>query len=208
MILLKRFALFFISLAYMAPAMASDISPIHCSNCESWNTPHKPFQLHANAYYVGTDGLSSVLITSPKGHILIDGALPQSAPQIADNIKALGYDIKDVRWILNSHAHYDHAGGIAALQRMSGAKVGASKAGAIDLRKGMVSASDPQYGYGEEMRFPAVQRVHVLKDREFVQFGNIRVKVNYTPGHTEGATSYSWRSCNSVRCYDLVLPTV
>jgi metallo-beta-lactamase class B len=77
-------------------------------------------------YDVGTNGLSAILVTSPQGHILIDGALPESAPLIIANIRSLGFLVEDVRLIVNSHVHYDHAGGIAELQRASGARVAAT----------------------------------------------------------------------------------
>jgi metallo-beta-lactamase class B len=98
-----------------------------CPSCPEWNAPKRPFQIFGNTYYVGTEGLASVLITSPDGHALIDGSLPASAPWILENIRALGFDIAEVEIILNSHAHFDHSGGIAALQRASGARVAASE---------------------------------------------------------------------------------
>src|SRR4051812_37056403 len=82
-----------------------------CPNCRTWNKEHEPSRLFGNVYYVGTDGLSSILLTSPNGHVLIDGGLPESAPLIADHIAALGFRLVDVRVIVNSHAHFDHAGG-------------------------------------------------------------------------------------------------
>src|SRR3954467_8247614 len=85
-----------------------------------WNLPQAPLRLFGNTYYVGTKNLSSILITSPSGHVLIDGALPESAPLILANIKTLGFEPRDVKLILNSHAHYDHAGGIAELRRATG----------------------------------------------------------------------------------------
>src|SRR4051794_12102028 len=84
-----------------------------CPSCAEWNAPHAPFDVIGNTYYVGTNGLSSILITGAQGHILIDGGLPESAPLIAANIRALGFKVEDVKLIVNSHAHYDHAGGIA-----------------------------------------------------------------------------------------------
>src|SRR5512146_2131722 len=95
--------------------------PATCPNCAEWNAPQRPFRIYGNTYYVGTHGLSAILLTSSEGHVLIDGDLPESAPQIIANIRALGFRIEDVKLILNSHTHFDHAGGIAALQRASGA---------------------------------------------------------------------------------------
>ena len=108
----------------LLPSLAA--ASIDCESCEAWNADQAPFQIFGNTYYVGVRGLSSVLITSADGHILLDGALPQSAPLIAHHVEQLGFKMSDVKIILNSHVHYDHAGGIAKLQKLSGAKVIAS----------------------------------------------------------------------------------
>ena len=131
-------------------------------------------------------------------------ALPQSAPQIAENIASLGFRLQDVKWIVSSHAHYDHAGGIAALSRKSGARVAASKRSSEGLRSGSVPADDPQVGYGAEMLFPKVKEVRELSDGVELTLGTLRIKVHYTPGHTPGATSYSWQSCEGTTCLHMV----
>src|ERR1044072_267393 len=118
---------------------------IDCERCGAWNQDQAPFRIFGNTYYVGVHGLSSVLITSAAGHVLIDGALPQSAPLIAEHMKQLGFKLEDVKVILNSHVHYDHAGGIAELQKVSGAKVIASDTAAQVLRTGKVDRNDPQF---------------------------------------------------------------
>src|SRR5499426_653771 len=118
--------------------------PKKCEPCAGWNAAQEPFRVFGNTYYVGVAGLSSVLIASDKGLILLDGALPQSAPLIDANIRKLGFRTEDIRLILNSHAHYDHAGGIAALQRASGAAVAASPSGARAIQSGGPPADDPQ----------------------------------------------------------------
>lgn len=102
----------------------------------SWSQPQKPFRIYGNTYYVGTVGLSAVLIASPQGDILIDGTLPRNAPLIEANIRALGFRVRDIRVILNSHAHPDHAGAIAELARASGARVYASAASVRALTTG------------------------------------------------------------------------
>ena len=121
----------------------------------AWNAAHEPFRVFGNTYYVGVAGLSSVLVASDQGLILLDGGLPQSAPLIDASIRKLGFRTEDVRLILNSHTHYDHAGGIAALQRVSGAIVAASASGARAIESGGPPADDPQYAFGKEAnRFP------------------------------------------------------
>nr|AIA13525.1 SubclassB3_beta_lactamase [uncultured bacterium] len=117
-----------------------------CANCPEWNKPQKPFRVYGNTYYVGPHGLSSILITSRAGHILIDGALPESVPQVVANIRSLGFRVEDVKLVVNSHVHFDHGGGIAELQRLSGAEVAASPWSAEVLTKSGVGKGDPQFG--------------------------------------------------------------
>ena len=100
--------------------------PKNCRSCAEWNQPAEPYPLFGNTWYVGSAGLSSVLITSDQGHILIDGGLAETAPLIAANIVKLGFRLEDVKIIATSHGHYDHIGGVAALARASGARVIAS----------------------------------------------------------------------------------
>ncbi|HEX6036488.1 subclass B3 metallo-beta-lactamase [Longimicrobium sp.] len=173
-----------------------------CSSCAEWNEPQAPVKLHGSTYYVGTRGLGAVLITSPAGHVLIDGALPNSAPLILENIRALGFDPADIRLILNSHAHFDHSGGIAALQRASGGQVAASEPSAPVLERGTSDAGDPQYGV--LLGFPPVVDVRRFADGETLRVGPIAVTAHLTPGHTPGGTTWSWRSCDDAGCVDMV----
>ena len=177
----------------------------NCEDCAAWNAPQEPFKLFGNSYYVGTAGLSSVLVTSPDGLILLDGALPQSAPLIDQHIRALGFDTLKIRIIANSHAHYDHAGGINALQRATGATVAASPQGKQALELGNSTPDDPQVGFGPKaMAFPPVRNVKVVADNEVVRVGPIAITAHYTPGHTPGAITWSWQSCEGAKCVNLV----
>lgn len=185
-----------------APRLQENPAPTPCGSCAAWNKPHAPVHLFGNTYYVGTDGLSAILVTSPEGHVLLDGALPESAPLIRANIEALGFRMKDVKLILNSHAHYDHAGGIAWLQQATGAEVAASPASAAVLLAGRSGPDDPQFA--ELFPFPAVARVRALADGETVRVGPLALKAHFTPGHTAGGTSWTWTSCEGDRCLDLV----
>lgn len=178
--------------------------PIVCADCDDWNAPREPVRVFGNTYFVGTEGLSAVLITSDAGHILLDGGLPQSAPLIEANIRALGFALKDVRLILNSHEHYDHAGGIAALQRASGARVAASPAAARAFHLGHPLPDDPQYRSGLKTPYPAVKTVETIADGATLKVGPLEVRAHFTPGHTPGATTWSWQSCEGSRCVDIV----
>lgn len=174
-----------------------------CSQCRTWNIPQKPFRVFGNTYYVGPHGLSSVLIVSATGDVLIDGALPESVPQIRDNIKVLGFRLEDVKLIVNSHVHFDHAGGLAELQRLSGARVVASPWSAEVLRNGGVATSDPQYGIIRPIA--RVAHVETVKDGESFHAGSVVVTAHLTPGHTPGGTSWTWQSCVGARCLNMVL---
>lgn len=180
-------------------------APIACSMCGEWNTPRDPFQVFANTYYVGTAGLSSLLIVTDAGLVLIDVALPQSAPLVDANIRALGFRTEDVKFILTSHAHFDHLGGVASMQRYTGATVVASPSTAEALALGHPVAEDPQYGTGPLDRFPPVTGdVRVMQDGETLELGGTVITARHTPGHTPGATSWTWQSCEGSRCLDMV----
>jgi len=176
--------------------------PIACDSCEEWNLPREPFRIHGHTYYVGTKGLASILIASDEGHVLIDGGLPQSASLIAANIETLGYNIEDVALVLNSHAHFDHAGGIAELQRLSGARIAASPWSAEALRLGTTPIGDPQYGIGVQIE--TVGDIDILADGEQLRIGDVAMNAHFTPGHTPGGTSWTWRSCEGDECVDIV----
>jgi metallo-beta-lactamase class B len=178
--------------------------PIDCTSCKEWNEPHEPFLVYGNTYYVGTAGLSAVLIKSDAGLILLDGGLTQSATLIADNIRSSGARLEDIRLIVNSHAHYDHAAGIAALQRVSGAPVAASPSGARALSQGYPTEDDPQYGSGLKLKYPAVKNVKVVKDGEVLRVGSLAITAHHTPGHTPGATTWTWQSCEQNKCLNMV----
>jgi len=179
--------------------------PKVCEPCGPWNVPRAPFRVYGDTWYVGTDGLGAILIVAPEGHILIDGGLPQSAPLIANNIKKAGYRLEDIKFILNSHTHYDHAGGIAALQRASQATVAASPASKLALERGGPTEDDPQFAFGHEHNdYAPVQNVRVLADGEALRVGPTTVVAHFTPGHTPGGTTWTWQSCEIGRCVNIV----
>lgn len=170
---------------------------------EGANAPVQPYQIYGNSYYVGVKGLSSVLITSPQGHILIDGALPESPPLIAASIRKLGFKVEDIKLILTSHDHHDHVGGVAELQRLSGgAAVLASPSTAAALERGRVGDDDPQLAYLTP--FAPVAKVRTVRDGEVVKLGPLAVTALYTPGHTPGGTSWTWSACVKDQCKQLV----
>jgi metallo-beta-lactamase class B len=151
-----------------------------------WNEPFAPFQVIGNIYYVGSATVSSFLIATPAGHFLLDGVLAQTVPQIVRNIEAVGFDPRDVKVLLNSHAHIDHAGGLAGLQRASGARMVASAADRAALERGEIG-----YGPSAGMRFPPIRVDQVIADGEAIALGGVTLTAHLTPGHTAGCTSWS-----------------
>lgn len=166
-----------------------------------WSQPQQPFRIYGNTWYVGSQGLSAILVTSPQGHVLIDGTLPGNAEMIEANIRTLGFKLHDIRVILNTHAHADHAGAIAQLAKDSGAQVHASVAGAHELQLGGADVDDPQYGSAP--RYPAVSNIQVVRDGGSIQVGSLKLTAHYTPGHTPGSTSWTWHSCEQKHCLDV-----
>ncbi len=167
-----------------------------------WAIPHAPFKVFGNTFYVGTQGITVLLVTSPQGHILIDGGPDEVAVQVAANIAKLGFNIRDVKIILNTHAHFDHSGALAELQRLSGAVVKASPESAPVLASGKAALTDPQVGMHADMR--PVANVAVIADGETVKVGATEIKPLFTPGHTSGGTSWAWASCEGTRCLNVV----
>ena len=176
-----------------------------CERCEAWNEPRNPFRVHGNTWYVGTDGLTSLLVETDSGLILIDGGLPQSAALIDASIRELGFDPLQIEAILVSHAHFDHAGGVNALQRMTGAAVYTSDKGVEPLTSGRLLPGDPQYRDDPAQgSFPPVRNVRAIADGESVAVGNVSVTAVYTPGHTNNSVTWTWESCALGTCYDVV----
>jgi metallo-beta-lactamase class B len=189
-------------LAVMQPQADAAALASQCEGRDGWSDPAPPARIHGGTYYVGTCGISAILITGPAGHVLIDGGPAEAAPLIAANVERLGFRMADVRLILNSHEHHDHAGGIAGLQRLSGATVAALAAALPTLASGTPQAGDPQYGILRP--FPAATAGRTLRDGETVRIGPIRLTAHATPGHTAGSTSWSWRSCEGPACLTIV----
>lgn len=185
-----------------APADDPLLRPIAPDYAARWLKPQPPAQIYGNSYLVGFGGLSVGLIRTDAGLILIDGAVPQAVPAIEANIRALGFDVKDVKYILSTEPHYDHAGGIAALARDSGATVLVSPEAAPVLRSGQPASDDLQAA--DLLPMPGVTRLRVIRDGETFQLGDTVVTAHATPGHTAGSMSWTWQSCEASRCLNIV----
>jgi len=190
-----------LTIAFGAIALALT-TPAHAQMNPDWTTPTQPFCIAGNVYYVGTKGIGAYLIVAGKQAILLDGGLEADAPLIEANIKALGFRPGDVKIILNSHAHFDHAGGIARLKRDTGAAFYASPGDRWALEHGLHDG-ETDYPRG---RFPAVHVDHVLKDGERVALGGVRMKATFTPGHTKGCTTWSTEVIVPNRVLTVVFP--
>ena len=176
-----------------------------CENSQDasgWDKAAPPVRIHANTYLVGTCGISAILITGTQGNILIDGGTEAGADLIAQNIRKLGFNLRDVKILLNSHEHFDHAGGIARLQQLTGAQLLASAAAAKVFASGAAGPGDPQAGMHKP--FPAARVDRVLRDGEEVRLGNLVLTVVATPGHTPGALTWRWGSCDGGVCRQIV----
>ena len=163
-----------------------------CEGSDDWDKPAPPVGVYGNTYYVGTCGISAILITSPQGHILIDSGTEAGAELVAENIRALGFRLTDVKFLLHSHEHHDHVGGMARLQRLTGAQIVASPAAAAVLNR-CCGTGRSAGGYAEGLSGCQCRPHH--SDGEIVRLGDNVMTAVATPGHTPGALSWRWGSC-------------
>jgi metallo-beta-lactamase class B len=165
------------------------------------NQPIEPYRIADNLFYVGSSGISSYLITSSSGHIVIDAGYPETAPQIESNIAKLGFKLSDVKILLNTQAHFDHAGGFAELKRATGARLLASPEDAAMIEGG----GRGDFNFGDQSPFPPVRVDRRLKDRDEVRVGNVVLTAHFTPGHTKGCTTWTWDTRDRGRTYHVAV---
>jgi metallo-beta-lactamase class B len=178
----------FCSLVFLALLILATNATAQLSETEqAWNRPVEPFRIAGNVYYVGAADLSSYLITTPKGHILLDSGMLETVPLVRANIEKLGFKLADVKALVNSHAHYDHAGGLAELKRLTKATLYASEADAKLLARG--GKGDPNYG--DRFEFEAVSADQTFNDGWKLKLGGTTMTAMVTPGHTQGCTSWT-----------------
>jgi metallo-beta-lactamase class B len=169
----------------------------------SWNQPVKPYRIIGNIWYVGASGVTSFLITTPDGHILLDSGFPETVPQIRQNVAQLGFKLNDVKILINSHAHYDHAGGLAELKELTGAKLIATEADAELMARG----GKDDFQWGDRFAYKPVKADRVLRDGDRVELGEVRLTVRLTPGHTKGSTTWTMKVDEEGKQYDVVFST-
>ncbi len=173
-----------------------------CKDWDEWDKPAPPVRIHANTYLVGTCGISAILITGDEGHVLIDAGTEKGADLIADNIRQLGFRLLDIKYLLMSHEHHDHVGGIARMQQLTGATLVASAPAEKVLNSGIASTDDPQAGMHQP--FPAASVGRVIADGGEVRLHDFNLTAMTTPGHTPGALSWRWESCDGGVCRTMV----
>ncbi len=169
-----------------------------CEGRDGWSDVAPPARIYGNVYYVGTCGITVLLITSPRGHVLIDGATAEAVPSILANILSLGFDPHDIALIVGSHEHIDHMGGFATLKAATGAQIAVREPARAALESGRTDPADPQSGAIPDMAPVGVDRI--ITDDEVVRVGDIALTAVATPGHTAGGTSWIWRSCEQRSC--------
>jgi len=178
------------ALAVLTPLAAQD---------KSWDEPFPPHRIADNLYYVGSRGLSSYLITTSAGHILINASFDRTVPIIRGSIEKLGFKFSDVKILLASQAHDDHVAGSALVKELTGAK--------IFVMEGdeKVSASGGTGMYLYKSRWKPFKVDRVLKDGEEVRLGDTVLKALRTPGHTQGCTTWTMKAKSGGRIYDVVI---
>ena len=175
-----------------------------CADSDGWDTPGPPFRIYGQTYYVGTCGITALLVASPKGHTLIDSGTDKGAQIVLANIAALGFDPRDVKTILMSHEHFDHVGGMARLQGATGATILATAPAAAVLLSGLPGPDDPQANSGHPAFPPVTGRIAVLANEQARTLSSQSFTPLSTPGHTPGATSWRWRACEGAVCRTIV----
>lgn len=173
-----------------------------CEDWDEWDKPGPPFRIHGDTYYVGTCGISAILVAGDDGHALIDTGTVAGTAHVLDNIRSLGFDPADIALLLISHEHHDHAAGTAMVQELSGARLVATGPAAAVLSTGEPAEDDPQFGVTDS--FPPAHVDETIGPVEFVKQGKLSFKQMPTPGHTAGASSWQWISCEDGECLTIV----
>ena len=164
-----------------------------------WSRAYEPFRIVGNVYWVGTYDLSSYLITSPQGHIVINTGLADSVPQIMRNIEKLGFKTGDVRILTATHAHWDHVAGMAALKKHTGARMYMSAPDADVLESG--GRSDFRWGDDPNARFDPVVVDQRLNDGDIIKLGGNELTLHIHAGHTKGASSFTFTVADGGKQY-------
>jgi len=176
-----------LSLALLAALVAAPGLAQSDPTWREWNQPVEPFRIFGPVYYVGASDVTAFAFATPEGLILLDGGFPETASQIRKNLETLGFSIDQVKILLNSHAHVDHAGGLAELKRASGARLVASEGDAPLLEAG----GRGDFAWGDELPYPPVSVDRRVRDGDSVTLGGLTLTAHVTAGHTKGCTTWT-----------------
>jgi len=190
-------------LARLLLALFCIAAPAAAQQNAEWRQPFPPFKLIGNVYWVGTYDLSTYLITTEAGHILINTGFADTVPQIVEGVEKLGFKLSDVKILLATHAHGDHVAGLAELKRLTGAQMWMSEADAVLLEDG--GASDFRFGDGRTQSFEPVRVDRRLKDQDTIALGGVTLTAHHHAGHTKGATSFTLTARENGRDYRVVI---
>lgn len=191
-----------VSLWLLAAAADPAARAAACRDRDGWADPAPPARIAANVYDVGTCGITVLLVTTSAGHVLIDAGPENAAPLVARNVERLGYRLRDVRYLLSGHEHHDHAGGLAQLQRRTGAILVTRAPGRRVIGGGIPDPADPQAS--SLSPFPRARVGRTIGDGGTLAIGGTTFTALATPGHSPGATSWTWRSCANRVCRNFV----
>ncbi len=192
----------------ISPVSQSDVGPdmakwaASCERFDKWDKAGPPYRIYGGTYYVGTCGISAILIAGESEHILIDSGTQGGVDVVIKNIEALGFSVDQIGLILQSHEHFDHVGGIAKIQQATGADIAASFDARKVIESGKNSPNDPQAGSLED--FPAATVRSTVVNGQKIEFGFNTLTVIATPGHTPGALSWQWTECEGNDCKTIV----
>ncbi|MVT08428.1 subclass B3 metallo-beta-lactamase [Chitinophaga tropicalis] len=170
-----------------------------------WSRPYQPFRIAGNLYYVGTYDLASYLITTSKGNILINTGLATSGPMIKANIEALGFRLKDTKILLTTQAHFDHMGAMAAIKKMTGARMMVDAGDSAVVTDG--GSSDYEMG-GKDMLFEPVRIDRILHDKDVIKLGDVQIVMLHHPGHTKGSCSFLFDVKDEKRSYKVLIANI
>jgi metallo-beta-lactamase class B len=168
-----------------------------------WTEPFPSFRIIGNVYYVGSRGLASYLIATPKGNILINSDLATSVPQIRESVEKLGFKFSDTKILLISHAHWDHAAGSASIKEITGAKYMVMDADVPVIESG--GKTDFQYGNVAGSLYERTKVDRVLHDGDEVKLGGTVLVAHLTPGHTKGCTTWTLKVNDGGKTYNVVI---
>jgi metallo-beta-lactamase class B len=189
-----------LAFGFLAAALAGSAFAQQSESDRKSNQPVKPFRVIGNIYYVGANEVTSFLITGSAGHILLDAGFAETAPQVRQNIEALGFRLADVKILLNSQAHFDHAGGLAEIKQLTGARLIASAADAELMARG----GKGDFAFGDRLAYQPIKADRVVADDESIDLGDTKMTAHLTPGHTKGCTTWTMPVTENGKTYAVV----